>query len=262
MLELSYYSLTDVGRVRGNNEDAAGAYVPGDERQRQRRGYLFAVADGVGGQRQGEVASAWAIAGLLEGFASFPAHLSHRDALSRLIAAVNDRIFTANLKSGHGGMATTLVACALQLDRATIAHLGDSRCYLFRQGILRALTQDHNLAAEQLRLGLVGADGDSPNRNLLTRSLGTEMTARTEIAVHQLRAGDRLLLCSDGLHAAVEAEAIAACLRRNLEPRSAAERLIALANEAGGGDNITVQVIQIQQVEATGMYRGRPYALR
>ncbi len=264
MLALAHFAVSDRGRVRANNEDAVGSFVPAEPKQLAQRGCLFVLADGVGGQRQGEIAARWAVEGLVAGFQHAPPQASQRNVLERLIAEINARIFSGNLEAGPGGMATTLVACALHRDRATVAHVGDSRCYLYRQGRLRRLTEDHNLAAEQARLGLIPAQAGaaSPNSSLLTRSLGTGMTVRAEIAVHQLQAGDRLLLSSDGLHAYVEPDQIAAALGGPADPPAAAQRLIALANGNGGGDNVTALVVHIHQVEATGMYRGRTYALR
>jgi protein phosphatase len=164
----------------------------------------------------------------------------------------------------NSGMATTLVACALRYDRAVIAHVGDSRCYLIRGKSVSSLTRDHTVAREHARLGLLSADeaAQSETRHILSRSLGTELSVSVEISDEQVLPGDVLLLCSDGLHGALSAEDIGRVVSGTADVEVAASRLVALANEKDGSDNVTAQVVRVQNVERVGMYRGRPYKLR
>ena len=166
--------------------------------------------------------------------------------------------------SGGIPMATTLVSCALRYDRALVAHVGDSRCYLVRRGEAVVLTRDHTLVGEQMRLGLLSAReaADSPHRHLLSRSLGAEMFVNVETNEYQILGDDVLVLCSDGLHGAVSPSEIAAIVSHQADLNAAAHRLVAVANHQDGTDNISVQLIRIRSVERVGMYRGRPYRLR
>ena len=166
--------------------------------------------------------------------------------------------------SGGSGMSSTVVVCALRFDRATIAHVGDSRCYLIRNQKARVITQDHTVANEQLRLGLLSKrEANSlPTRHVLSRSLGSGLFVKVEIDEIQLLPEDVLLLCSDGLHGAVADEEIAATVGRNHNLEATANELVSSANQQDGSDNVSVQLIRIRGVERTGMYRGRPYKLR
>ena len=266
MLDVEFAQLTDCGRVRKQNEDYLGYVVPATPDEARRHGWLFVLADGVGGQQQGEVASRAAGERLLAGFREADVGESPLDLLPRLVQAANTRVHEAAATSGPGGagMATTVVACVLRFDRVVVAHAGDSRCYLIRHGHARALTRDHTFASEQVRLGLLSAReaGEASTRHVLSRSLGGELFVAVETSEHLLLAGDALLLCSDGLHGSVEASEMAAVVGGQADLKSAAQRLVSLANERDGGDNISVQVIRIRSVERVGMYRGRPYRLR
>jgi serine/threonine protein phosphatase PrpC len=265
MLDLEFAKRTDVGRVRDHNEDYIGYATPASPAQVRSHGWLFALADGVGGHEKGEVASRAAIESMLGGFQGAPGGESHTALLPRLVQKANSHVFEAAVVGGRdtAGMATTLVACALRFDRLTLAHVGDSRCYLIRNGKASQLTRDHTVASEQVRLGLVSAQeaGESSTRHILSRSLGTEMVVNVETNDHQLYPGDVLLQCSDGLHGSVEASEMAALCSHGLDLVGAAEKLVALANERDGSDNISVQLIRVRDVERMGMYRGRPYKL-
>ena len=161
-------------------------------------------------------------------------------------------------------MATTLVACGLRHDTAAVAHVGDSRCYLIRRGQAAALTRDHTVVNEQIRLGVLsGRDAsEAITRHVLSRSVGNDLFVSVECSNHQLRAGDVLLLCSDGLHGSVEPLEMADAVQRVSDLQAAAQRLVDLANHRDGSDNISVQLIRIRNVERMGMYRGRPYKLQ
>jgi protein phosphatase len=265
MLEVEFAELSDPGTVRAGNEDCLGHFVPATPDEARRRGWLFALADGVGGQAAGEVASRAAVESVLSEFRASPAGEPLAPLLARLVQQANTRVLEANHDEATTGsdMATTLVACALRYDFAAVAHVGDSRCYLVRRGQAKALTRDHTVAAEQARLGLltkaeaVGA----PTRHLLSRSLGSGLFADVEVSSHPLLVGDTLVLCSDGLHVAVADREIADIVTVSEGLEDSAQKLVTLANQRDGSDNISVQLVRIRSVERVGMYRGRPYKL-
>lgn len=160
-------------------------------------------------------------------------------------------------------MATTVVACALRYDRVTVAHVGDSRCYLIRRGQSNVLTRDHTVVNDQVRLRLLSKEeaAASQNRHLLSRSLGSELTVSVDVNEHQVFAGDVLVLCSDGLYDSVSGSEMAAVTSHGGDLAPAARRLVDIANQRDGSDNISLQLIRVRSVERVGMYRGRPYRL-
>jgi PPM family protein phosphatase len=266
MLDVEFAHISDPGRVRTGNEDYLGQIIPETPEQGRTHGWLFALADGVGGHAQGEVASQAAVESLLEGFRAARSGESPPALMQRLVQMANARVFQAGLDAGASGagMATTLVACALRHDRAIVAHVGDSRCYLIRDGQAKALTRDHTVANEHVKLGLLSEDevAEAETRHVLTRSMGGGLFVGVEINDQQVLAGDVLLLCSDGLHGSVGVSDMAEAIGQGGNLHEAAQRLVALANERDGGDNISVQLIRVRSVERVGMYRGRPYKLR
>jgi len=266
MLDLEFSELSDPGRVRTRNEDYLGHVAPGSPAQARSHGWLFALADGVGGQRQGEVASRAAVQEALAGFRRAKDGGLHKDVVSQIVQAANARVCESEALSGRlgPGMASTIVVCALRFDRATVAHVGDSRCYLIRSGDAKPLTRDHTVVADQSRLGLISAEeaAESSQRHVLSRSLGMNLFVNIDVEEIQLLPGDVLLLCSDGLHGAVTASEMAEIARRHRDLASAARELVDRANEQDGSDNISVQLIRVRSVERMGMYRGRPYKLR
>jgi protein phosphatase len=197
----------------------------------------------------------------------------HASLLPRLVQEANAAVYEAghaNKARGAGmgaTMGTTLVACALRFDSAVISHVGDSRCYLFRNGAGAALTRDHTMAAEQLRLGIKPKqdDGatDDPSRNMLTRSLGFDLFVAADTSTVNIMPGDILLLCSDGLHGYVPDAEIERIVNSgaNGDLETMARSLTSAANATGGNDNVTVQLIRVRGVERMGLYRGRPYRL-
>jgi PPM family protein phosphatase len=265
MLELEFAELTDAGRIREHNEDFLGHAAPSDGLAGN-QGWLFAVADGVGGQDRGEVASRLAIQTLQAGFDEFRVNESPSACLQRLVQAANLKIYEAAAATGFGGsnMCTTIVACLVRYDRVAVAHVGDSRCYLIRRGQTERLTQDHSLVGEQVRMGLLSEEeaANSERKNILSRSLGANMFVNVELNEHQLLPGDVLLLSSDGLHGSLAPSEIAAIAGQSGRLSDAARGLVSLALEKDGDDNATVQLIRIKSVERMGMYRGRPYKLR
>ena len=266
MLELEFAQLSDPGLVRGHNEDFFGHVAPGTPEQARSHGWLFALADGVGGQDLGEVASRTAVESMLEGFRGAAPAEPHSAVLPRLVQAANTRVYETGRSAGPGGvrMATTIVACALRFDRVNVAHVGDSRCYLIRRGSAYALTRDHTVVNDQVRIGVLSAKeaARSEARHVLSRSLGNDLFVNVDTSEHQILPEDVLLLCSDGLHGALPADELAGVVARTPGLSAAAQCLVELANERDGSDNVTVQLIRIRSVERIGMYRGRPYKLR
>ena len=265
MLEVDFAQLSDTGPVRTRNEDYLGYVRPSSAEQVRSHGWLFSLADGVGGQRQGEVASRAAVEEVLGGFRRARAMESHGSLLTRLVQAANARICEAEALAGRAGagMASTIVVCALRFDRATIAHVGDSRCYLIRNVEARIITNDHTVANEQFHLGILSkAEAETADtRHVLSRSLGGNLFVKVDVTELQVQAGDVLLLCSDGLHGAVSPDEIAGTVSRGSDLNVIARELVASANRKDGSDNVSLQLIAVRSVERTGMYRGRPYTL-
>jgi protein phosphatase len=265
MLEVQFGQASDFGKVRTNNEDAMGSFIPASRKQARTHGYLFAVADGVGGMDLGEVASATAVSVVTREFAKAPAGAMLTSLLPRLIQQANAAVHDCTLAREYQGkrMATTLVACALRYDQAVVSHVGDSRCYLVRGGVARQITQDHTWVNEQRKLGLISAGemAASEARHLLLRSLGPEMFVSPDTTALTLQAGDALVLCTDGLHDEMSEAIIAQIASQKKNIDEIARELVARAVEIDGNDNTTAQVIRIRSVEQVGMYRGRVYRL-
>jgi protein phosphatase len=236
MTRFAWGLASDVGRLRAANQDSALA-VEG----------LFAVADGMGGHRGGEVASDVAITAL---GAQAPV-LTSADLLQAIHAANEAIVVRSADDPALRGMGTTLCVLALvEADgepRLAIANVGDSRVYLFAHGELEQMTDDHSLVAALVREGrLTPEEAEShPQRNILTRALGIEVEVLVDAWEVIPFTGDRWVLCSDGLFNEVSEDQIAAVLRRLADPREAADELVRLANEGGGRDNITVLVVDI-----------------
>jgi len=264
-LDVEFAALTDLGRVRTNNEDYFGHVVPDSPERATSHGWLFVLADGVGGHNRGEVASRITVESVLAGFRASPAVNSFESLLIRLVKEANTEVYEAGIAAGPAGagMSTTVVLCAVRHDRVYVAHVGDSRCYLIRNGTIKSLTRDHTVANEQLRLGLISAGQAGPiTRHALSRSIGSELFVNVESGIFAVLPGDTLLLCSDGLHGAVPDSKIASTVASATDLDSAARNLIDLANQLSGDDNVTVQLARVRGVERMGVYRGRPYKLR
>jgi protein phosphatase len=235
-------AATDKGRVRANNQDS----------QLVIEGRLFAVADGMGGHRGGEVASALALESLAGSWRE-----ATTAALRQSVAGANEAVFgRASIDPELRGMGTTLTALALVVgddgaERLAVANVGDSRAYRLR-GDLEQMTEDHSLVESLVRQGRLTAEEavTHPQRNILTRALGIEPQVEIDLWEVPAVPGDRYLLCSDGLFNEVEPAVIAATMRKLADPTEAALELVRLANEGGGRDNITCVVVDI--VEGNG----------
>jgi PPM family protein phosphatase len=226
---------TDVGRSRARNEDSYLVQEP-----------LYAIADGMGGHRGGDVASSLALESLQPPEGEAPAEEFHR--LVEQIKDANRRV----LERGEAdrnlrGMGTTLTAILAADGKAHVAHVGDSRAYMLREGSLQQLTEDHTLVQRMIREGRLTEEEahTHPQRSILTRALGVEDDIPIDELTLDLKPGDRLLLCSDGLTNMIGREAIQEILQTEDDPQRAADRLVEEANRAGGDDNITVIVLDV-----------------
>jgi protein phosphatase len=265
MLEVQFGQASDFGKIRTNNEDSMGSFIPSSRQQARSHGYLFTVADGVGGMDLGEVASATAVSVLTEEFAKAQAGTMLISLLPRLIQHANAAVHDCTLAPEYRGrkMATTVVACALRYDQAIVSHVGDSRCYLVRNGKPKQITQDHTWVNEQRKMGIISASemAESESRHVLIRSLGPEMFVAPDTTAITLLAGDVMVLCSDGVHDELKESELASIVSKDRNIDEIARELVARAVEVDGNDNTTAQVIRVRSVEQVGMYRGRPYRL-
>ena len=230
----AFGARTDVGRMRDHNEDNYLAAPP-----------LYAVADGMGGHEAGEVASKIAVTVLEQ---QAPTTLD-ADALSNAVITANYAIMRA-VEDGHGaaGMGCTLTAAMVQGERLLIAQVGDSRAYLLHQSRLQQITRDHSLVSLLVETGQITPEEAEthPQRSVITRALGGSIDTVPDIYELNVSAGDRLLLCSDGLSNMVEEEDITEILTRFRDPQRCANQLIKRANMNGGADNITAVVVDIE----------------
>jgi len=253
--------LSDVGRVRTNNEDSFRIVDALN---------LFILSDGMGGEAHGEVASAMAVdvinkycesekedsgATVLD---EVPANISSRTRrLKNAVAQANFQIFQSAQKNPEQrGMGATITTLWLKDTLLSIAHVGDSRAYLLRNGNLQQLTNDHSLVAEQVRRGLITPQQaeESEMQSVLLRALGAHPEVEIDVDEVEIIPRDALLLCSDGLTRMVTEPEIAGALQAEMVPSAAAERLIALANENGGIDNITVIVVRFEDDANKGWF--------
>ena len=241
-------SGSDVGCVRTENEDACVLYLPKGRKQRARKGHLLAVCDGMGGAVGGRTASGIAAETIPEIYFGSRTATSSQ-ALSAAIKEASRRIYQrAESDPELSGMGTTAVAVALQGGEAHLGHVGDSRCYLVRDGAITRVTEDHTVVSKMVQEGLLTPEQatNHPESHILNRSVG--VLPDVEVDVHdppiRLRRGDVLILCSDGLSNPVADDEISEVARRE-RPQQAAEALIALARERGGPDNVTVMVVRV-----------------
>lgn len=245
--QLDSFTQTDLGRVRENNEDAAGSYEPADLEVRRERGCLYVVADGMSGHAAGEVASDYAVKKTLHEYYRLPWE-GVEATLTAAIQIANRDIHDEGVNSlDRRGMGSTLVVAAIFEDRAVIANVGDSRAYLLRDGSLYQLTRDHSWVAERVAEGTLTQEeaADHPNRSMLTRNLGNVDTVQPDIfPVQPLARGDRVLLCSDGLWGPLPENQIASLAGRG-DAVEGVMNLVAAANAAGGPDNVGVALVLV-----------------
>lgn len=233
-------ALSDRGRKRSGNEDAYGLSLEHG---------AFVVCDGMGGAAAGEVASAMAVDEVMRRLKSRTGADPLPQFAESAIEAANTAIYTRSEGSRKlSGMGTTLVALAVEEQRAWILNVGDSRGYLQRGGALRQITLDHSLVEEQVRSGRMKPSEaeHSPLRNVITRALGTQISVSPDVFPIEVEPGDLFLLCSDGLTRELSDSQLESLLAPTVPLDELCERLVKEANHAGGHDNITCLLVRAE----------------
>jgi serine/threonine protein phosphatase PrpC len=246
-MTLEFFSATDTGRARSNNEDSVAV----DETSA-----LVVLADGMGGYNAGEVASGMATSFIKTELGRWLSEASDnasdtdvRRAMDICVDNANRAIFNAaNSNPQYAGMGTTLVVGVFRDGRLLMGHVGDSRGYRLRAGRLQQITHDHSLLQEQIDSGLITAEqaAFSSNKNLVTRAVGVEDTVLLETHLHDVLPGDLYLLCSDGLSDMLDDESIGQLLQASDALSEVAAALVDAANDAGGKDNISVVLARVR----------------
>jgi protein phosphatase len=247
---IAYGAKTDLGRIRENNEDKFDYMEPDEPSVLALKGRVYAVADGMGGHSAGQVASELSLNVFIRSY--------YADAKADVETSLNKAVHEANAFvvdvartiPGRTGMGATLTAAVVREDHLIIAQVGDSRCYLLRNGRMEQVTEDHSWVAEQVRSGAMTLEAaeQSPFRNVITRSMGGAPEVEPDIYAVKLEVGDRYLLCSDGLSGMVKDGEIAEILAQG-SPSVAAWNLIERANHYGGKDNITAFVLHVVDIQ-------------
>ncbi len=244
-MDFEFFSATDTGRSRSNNEDSVAVDAGCG---------LVVLADGMGGYNAGEVASGMATTHILEEMkrwlsqtASAASDGEVRRAMTLCVDAANRAIHqAANADARHAGMGTTLVTGVFREARLLLGHVGDSRAYRLRDGALRQITRDHSLLQEQIDAGLITAEqaASAANKNLVTRAVGVEPEVQLELHGHDVAAGDVYLFCSDGLTDMVDDSTLQELMLGGKSLEACGATLIDAANQAGGRDNISVILVK------------------
>ena len=251
-LALKAAGLTDTGKARSNNEDAVWV----DQSNK-----LLIVADGMGGYQAGEVASGMAIQSIPSSFEQLRRTHSAGEVTDNRLSEetnrlgfcfkmANQMIYEAAKRDPQDfGMGTTCTAALINDSRLSLAHVGDSRCYLIRRGEIEQLTEDHSFVMEQVRHGLLSIDDEAvkTNQNILTRSLGRSEDVKIDLLEYPLLPDDILLLCSDGLGKELSDAQVLETVMEKPAPESFVPRLVEMANAAGGRDNISVVGARIEK---------------
>lgn len=243
---MQFYSMTDRGRLRESNEDCCLA--------KQLGGYtLLILADGMGGHKGGAIASRKAIEAISE---KLEKRLTEKMLPGQIMLLLSEVLEYANREilalsqsdSGLVGMGTTCDVCVISKSTAYIAHIGDSRVYkITKGGSIRRLTKDHSLVEYMVESGTITPEEavHHPQKNVILRALGTANQIEVDISHEKIAAGDALLLCSDGLTNMLDEEIISQTVSKENSPEDSAKRLVQLANDAGGADNITVIIAKL-----------------
>ena len=243
---------THTGQVRGHNEDFVASWEPSTDSERVDLGWLYIVADGVGGAEAGDVASQMATEQTITHYVDSETTDS-AERLRTAIRAANEELRQLASERGQGGyMATTMCAALVQDDSVVIANVGDSRGYFLRDGELTQITRDHSLVAQLVAEGAITPEEaiTHPRRNVILSSLGPSRDPQIDLFNVDIENGDRLLLCSDGLNRHVSDQEIAE-IAQEAPPAEATETLVNLANERGGSDNISVAIVHLGVDDAT-----------
>ncbi len=249
-MEVINACLSDVGRVREINEDYL-AFREDDSKTIHKYGKCYIVCDGMGGHRAGEVASKMAAESFKEIY--YSEELKEEKILERIrktIETVNQKVFKeAKSNEEKKGMGTTIVGIIIKGSKGFVFNVGDSRCYLIRNDSIEQLTEDHSLVNELVKANIIDREeaGRSSKKNILTRAIGTDEKVIPFLKEVDALKGDRFVLCTDGLSSLVKDEEIKHIVKEE-KPKDAAKKLIDLANERGGTDNITAVLLQLYEV--------------
>ncbi len=238
---MEYFGLSNKGKVRGNNEDFF--HLPQEENEIK----LFVVADGMGGENAGEVASCLAVSSIA---VHINEHYNQIDDIPLLLRQAlnnaNKTVFeTSKTDKNYKKMGTTVVCALIKDDVAYIANVGDSRCYIVTDNNLQQISIDHSFVQEMIDKGLLSIDEalNHPNKNLITRAIGVERFVNVDVFSKPFKKGDKLLLASDGLTGMIDTDTIRNIINNSKDCKEAVKQLIDSANEAGGRDNITAVLI-------------------
>jgi serine/threonine protein phosphatase PrpC len=260
-MQIVYASLSVAGPVRPHNEDSVGYWEPDAAGDWRGRGAVVVLADGVGGQDRGEVASKLACEACIKSFTEAKPNTPPNQVLWQMFTAANLAVYDANLHNRHGGgkMATTLTVSIFRHNEVTVGHVGDCRVYVVQQGRIRRITNDHSYAGVQLKLGLITVQDamSSQLRSVLTRSVGQEPTIHVDIHTVTVNAGDTLVQMCDGVWSMLADGEIQNFIDK-LPPADACKELVRLAEKRGADDNLSVQVTKVAGVERLSYYRGLP----
>lgn len=235
--------LTDQGQVRSLNEDAGGIFYNQSDQ------LLAVIADGMGGHQAGDVASSMAVSMVKEGWESIPSNLSPHEAeqwLAETLTTVNEKMYTrAQEVKECEGMGTTIVITIMTNEFITVAHIGDSRCYMLQGNNLTQITEDHSLVNELIRSGEITKQEahHHPRKNVVLKALGTQHTVQADYRTLTIEANERVLLCTDGLTDKLSDEEIETFMNTHESIENIATEMVDLANKRGGEDNITLILI-------------------
>jgi protein phosphatase len=249
-MKIDTASLSHIGRVRQRNEDSSGFSRPTGKKEREERGSIFVVADGMGGHRGGDIASRIAVDTVITTYYA-SGETNPKKALQQSFSEANQAILDKSRNEVNlFGMGTTCTAMVVINSDAYFAHVGDSRAYVLRGGELNQITEDHSLVGEMVKSGIISNEDavNHPKRNVITRSLGTHPDLVTDFpdSPFKLEGGDIFLLCTDGLTSLVNDSELKEILASQ-SPPDACNSLVERANQNGGKDNVTVQVLHVSE---------------
>ena len=237
------WSLTDTGMVRDHNEDHFGFFIPDRKQQKEGSGSLLITADGIGGYDNGEVASKMVVDTFIDCFKRYPGKYD-RESVGRMMEVTNNKVYEYALSLESKKAGATMSALILKRDRAVVVNSGDCRVYRVRRGKIEQLSKDHSLVQQMIDTGQLDKEEARQQsfKNLVTSAVGVDEKIIFEYNRIILKYGDRFVLCSDGLHGLVTDEEILE-ITKSGDPEKAATSLVELANQRGGNDNVTVQVV-------------------
>ena len=254
LLYFHHVGLTDTGMLRDHNEDDYTLPVRIDSETLAKKGYLYVLADGMGGHQKGEVASAVTVEAVPAEYYDIITPLNADDDYeATIIDALTNAVAKANMEvmEATEGGGTTIVTVVLHQDLLVAMNVGDSRAYLLRDNEFRLISRDHSLVSRLVEMGKITAEEalTHPRRNVLYQALGQGADLEIHTVTEKLHLGDMIILCSDGLWGEVEESRFKQILMTAESPHAAAKKLIDLANESGGPDNITTIIIQVSDQE-------------